>query len=191
MDIKTEIAQFRFYEELNEFLPECKKKISFPHSFQSPENIKTAIESEGVPSCQTDLILVNGRSVDFDYQLKNSDIASIYPVFESIDISEITELRARPLRRLKFILDRDLFQLWNLMNISGFDAIYNNSYDDAELCRISARDKRTILTPHRHFLMQNEVNRAYRINTSDPQKQLSEVLKRFDLKSAVNTDRQI
>ena len=58
---------FRFYEELNDFLPPEKRKTKFEHPFIDRASVKDMIESFGVPHIEIDLILVNGKSVDFSY----------------------------------------------------------------------------------------------------------------------------
>ncbi len=59
------LAWFRFYEELNEFLPSEKRKVEFNYSFAGTPSIKDAIEAIGVPHVEVDLILVNNLSVGF------------------------------------------------------------------------------------------------------------------------------
>ena len=98
-------AQFRFYEELNDFLPRLKRKKTVTYAFNGHPAIKDAIEAIGVPHTEVDLIIVNGESVGFSYQLLEGDRAAVYPVFESIDISPIVRLRDEPLRKTAFVLD--------------------------------------------------------------------------------------
>ena len=71
----------RFYEELNDFLPKDKHKVLFAHTISLGTTVKDAIESLGVPHTEIDLILVNSKSVAFDYQLKNNDQIAVYPTF--------------------------------------------------------------------------------------------------------------
>ena len=75
------LANFRFYEELNDFLPAGKRKKLFPYEFYGDPSIKDAIEAIGVQHVEVDLILVNGLSTDFSYKLKNTDSVSVNPVF--------------------------------------------------------------------------------------------------------------
>ena len=91
-------ATFRFYEELNDYLPERERKKEFTCSFKNPTPVNKLIESLGVPSAEVDLVLANGISVDFSYQVKDKDRLSVYPIFESFDISGITKVRDKPLR---------------------------------------------------------------------------------------------
>lgn len=76
-------AEFRFYEELNDFLPPERRKQSFLYTFAGAPAVKDAIKAQGVPHTEVDLILVNGLSVGFDYHLQPGDRVAVYPVFES------------------------------------------------------------------------------------------------------------
>ncbi len=89
------LAEFRFYEELNDFLAADQQKKTFPYSFNGKPSVKDAIEAIGVPHTEVDMILVNGRSVDFEYHLRERDRVAVYPVFESIDVSRVSHLRAK------------------------------------------------------------------------------------------------
>jgi uncharacterized protein len=175
----------RFYEELNDFLPDEKKKKRSEHKFTGSPSIKDLIESLGVPHVEVDLILVNGVSVDFKYRVKSEDDISVYPVFESLDISGLQHLRAQPLRDKKFILDVHLGALAKYLRMLGFDAKYENNYSDVEIVKISLEEKRTILTKDRGILKRNEVDHAYFVRNKFPGKQIEEVLNRFDLKNSV------
>ena len=66
-------VNFRFYEELNDFSRENRQKTDFEIAFKSKRSIKDMIEALGVPHTEVDLILINGKSVDFDYIIKSGD----------------------------------------------------------------------------------------------------------------------
>ena len=89
---------FRFYEELNDHLPEEKRQVWFEYPLKDRISVQQAIRLLGVPPTEVDLILVNQISRGFDYILQDKDRISVYPVFELFDISEISELREKPLR---------------------------------------------------------------------------------------------
>jgi sulfur carrier protein ThiS len=93
-------ASFRLYEELNEYLPPGKRKASFGVTFKAPSTIEDAILSFGIPPDEVDLVLVNGESVPFEHIITDGDMISIYPIFESLDISSLTRLRDEPLIKL-------------------------------------------------------------------------------------------
>jgi len=176
---------FRFYEELNDFLPSEKRKTRFEHSFLDRTSVKDMIESLGVPHLEIDLILVNGKSVDFSYLVNDSDEISVYPVFESFDISNVQHLRAEPLREPKFILDIHLGKLARYMRMVGLDTAYKNSYTDDELIDISLKEKRTLLTKDSGILKRNEVTHGYWIRNENAEEQLREVVERFDFKNQI------
>ena len=88
---------FRLYEELNDYLPAERRKITFTLSLRDPTTIKEAICSLGVPPEEVDLVLVNGESVPFNHIIYEGDRISIYPIFESLDIGNVTKLRDKPL----------------------------------------------------------------------------------------------
>ncbi len=177
-------ASFRFYEELNDFLPKEKRKSRFEHKFIDQTSVKDMIESLGVPHVEVDLILVNGSSVNFSYIVKDQDDISVYPVFESFDISDVQHLRAIPLRNPKFILDVHLGTLARYLRILGFDAKYENNYSDDEIVNISLKEKKTILTRDKGILKRNNVTHGYWIRTTTPELQLKEVVDRFHLEKS-------
>src|SRR2546426_5016662 len=104
-------ARFRFYAELNDHLPPASDGAEIPHAFQPGASVKDRIEALGVPHTEVDLILVNGRPVDFSYLLADRDRVSVYPVFESFDIGSLTRLRPRPLRDPRVVLHAPLGRL--------------------------------------------------------------------------------
>jgi len=178
-------AKFRFYEELNDFLPQDKKKKFFVYNFECNPSVKDVIEAMGIPHTEVDLILVNGNSVTFSYQLKDNDVVSVYPVFESLDISYVTHLREKPLRESKFVLDVHLGKLARYLRMLGFDTLYQNSFEDSEIIKISLEQKRTILTRDVALLKNSEVTHGYWIRSQEPKEQLKEVIIHSDLLDAI------
>jgi uncharacterized protein with PIN domain len=183
-------ARFRFYAELNDFLPEVYRQESFDVPFSGRVTVKHMVESLGVPHSEIDLILASGRSVDFSYLVQDNDFISVYPVFESIDISATNCLRPAPLRDTHFVLDIHLGQLTTYLRLLGFDALYRNDYDDPELAEISSAQHRILLTKDRGLLKRNLVTHGYCIRDSDPKQQLLEVIRRFDLRGDIQPFRR-
>jgi uncharacterized protein with PIN domain len=178
-------AQFRFYEELNDFLSPDQKKIRFTYLFKGSPSIKDAIEAIGVPHTEIDLILVNGRSVDFHYLLQDGDDVSVYPVFERLDISPIVRLRQKPLRNPAFVLDVQLGRLAKYLRMVGFDTLYRNDFKGKEIIHRSEKEKRIILTRDVSLLKNKSVTRGCWIRSLLPEQQLMEVIQRFDLSSQI------
>lgn len=181
----------RFYEELNDFLPGYKSKVSYSVKTNPGQTVKDLIESENVPHTEVDLILVNSNSVNFSYQVRESDWISVYPVFKSLDIQNTTKLRPLPLRLLlskepKFILDVNLGKLARYLRIGGFDALYSNSYTDKEIAEISSRENRIVLTRDRDLLKRSIIQRGHWIRSQNAVLQYQAVLERFDLKDSMS-----
>ena len=175
----------RFYEELNDFLPEEKKKKRFTHYYIDRTSVKDLIESFGVPHTEVDLILVNRKSVGFKYKINDGDDISVYPLFESFDISDVQYLRAKPLRKPKFVADVHLGRLTKYLRMMGLDVLYKNNFNDDEIVRTSLKERRAILTKDRGILKRNEVTHGYWVRSTKVEEQVKEVLKRFDLQKEI------
>ncbi len=174
-------AEFRFYEELNDFLPPEKRKVAFDYLLQRRASVKDVIEALGVPHTEVEVILANGISVDFGYIVGDGDRIGVYPVFESLDIRPLLKLRESPLRQPRFVLDCHLGRLARYLRHVGFDTLYRNDYNDNRLAMISADEHRILLTRDRDLLKRRIITHGYCVRNHDPRKQLDEVLARFDL----------
>ena len=173
---------FRFYEELNDFLPKHRRKIDFEAEFKGKRSIKDVIEALGVPHIEIDLILVNWKSVDFNYILQNEDRVSVYPVFESFNITDVTLLRKSPLRKHKFIADINLGNIVKYMRILGFDLYYDSSLSTREIIEISKRENRIILTGSRKLLKFKEVTHGIFIRPGTTTEQIRRIIDYLDIK---------
>lgn len=171
----------RFYEELNDFIKSKLRKKQIETSYLGKRTVKDLIESFGVPHVEIDLILVNGKSVGFDYIVKDKDQISVYPVFERFDIGGLSKLDQSPLRDTRFLLDVHLGKLAKYLRLLGFDTMYKNEMDDPELARISNRTKRILLTRDRGLLKRKIVQRGLFIRNNDPYRQLVEILDKLSL----------
>ena len=179
-------VSLRFYEELNDFLPLERQKIRFQIKLNHPTSIKDLIESCGVPHPEVDLILINGESVDFGSRISDGDDISVYPVFESFDISGVTRLQERPLRRLRFIADANLGKLVRKMRLLGFDVAFDKRTTKDDIIETMINDNRVILCIDRRLLMRKQVQRGYCIRSDDSNLQTLEVIRRFDLLDFIN-----
>ena len=178
-------AEFRFYEELNDFLRKEHRKQTVSYRFDGHPGIKDPIEALGVPHTEVDLIVVNGESVGFDYALRPGDRVAVYPVFESLDIAPIVKLRETPLRKLAFVVDVNLGRLARKLRLLGFDTLYSNAYADAEIVRIAAEQRRIVLTRDRRLLHAKAVTHGYWVRSVRVGEQVAEVVRRFDLAGRV------
>ena len=147
--------------------------------------MKDLIEGLGVPHTEVDLILVNGLSVDFGHSIDDGDRVSVYPVFETLDISPATLVRPRPLGEIRFVADLHLGRLAAYLRLAGLDTLYRNDWGDEGLAEIAVKERRVLLTRDRGLLMRAVVTHGYLVRETHPRAQLTEVLERFDLWGAL------
>ena len=174
-------AEFRFYEELNDHLPEDRRKRPFIGRFTGRPTVGEAIQALGAPPAEVDLVLVNGESSGFERRLADGDRVSVYPVFESFDVSSLVRVRDKPLRRPAFLLDAGLEALAERMQRMGLDARCDEDPDDARLLDRAQSGGRTLLTTRNRLLDRDDLTHGYRVRATDPDAQLQEILGRFHL----------
>ncbi len=182
-------ATFRFYAELNDFLPPHRRR-AFSYDFDRPASVKDAVEALGVPHTEIDLILVNGVSVDFGYALQDGDMVSVYPPFQTLPVTTLVRLHPTLPDEPRFVLDVHLGKLATYLRFLGFDTLYRNDYSDEELAAISSQDERILLTRDRGLLKRGVVRHGYYVRATHPQAQLLEVLRRFNLFAQVRPFRR-
>lgn len=173
-------AFFRFYAELNDFLPPEARGCTLPYAFQGEPTVKEAVEALGVPHVEVELIVVNGESVDFAYRLQDGDRVAVYPVFESLDVSPVLKVRPEPLRRIAFAVDAHLGKLARILRLLGFNTVHRSDISDAELVAL-AREGRILLTRDRELLKHSAVTHGYWVRSTRALEQAKEVVRRFDL----------
>jgi uncharacterized protein with PIN domain len=179
------ISTFRFYEELNDFLPEERRSRDIDVEVDRARSVKDAIESVGVPHTEVDLILVDGRSVDFTRLLRGGERVAVYPVFESLDIAPVLRLRPMALRDPRFVADGHLGKLARHLRMAGFDTLYGNHWDDDQIVQLAAVQKRTILTRDKGMLRRGDVDRGYFVRATESEAQLAEVVGRLQLEAMI------
>jgi uncharacterized protein with PIN domain len=174
-------SEFRFYEELNDFLQPRLRKSAFTIGIDRGRSVKDAIESAGVPHTQVDLIIVDGVSVGFEHVLSGGERVAVYPVFERLDIAPLQHLRPAPLRDPRFVLDTHLGKLARHLRLAGFDSLWRNDYADAEIAAIAVAERRIVLSRDRGLLKRRAVERGHFVRATDAGLQLAEVIRVFQL----------
>jgi uncharacterized protein with PIN domain len=183
-------ASFRFYAQLNDFLPGEQRQQSFEYRFRGKPGIKDAIEALGPPHTEIDLILVNSQPVDFEYALRDGDRVSVYPRFGNVDISSLDNVRPPTLEPVRFVLDMHLGRLTTYLRMIGFDCLYWNQASDEHLAQISQSEIRILLTRDRGLLKRGSVRYGYCVRCTNPREQLEEVVSYFDLVETIKPFRR-
>ncbi|ARV57372.1 twitching motility protein PilT [Nostocales cyanobacterium HT-58-2] len=179
-------ASFCFYAELNDFLPLHKQQTRIAHFFTERASIKDMIESFGVPHTEVYSIEVNRNSVDFSYIVQDADTINVYPISTTDMATPTISLRPEPPNIFHFVLDIHLGKLATSLRLLGFDTLYRNDYKDEELAHISSTQNRILLTRDRGLLMRSMVIYGYYVRNTDPQKQIVEVMQRFNLYKSIS-----
>jgi hypothetical protein len=174
-------VHIRFYAELGDLLLQEWRAKDVARAFSPGQTVKDLIEAMGVPHTEVDLVLIDGRSVAFDHRLSEGERVSVYPVFESLDISPVSRVRPQPLRVTRFIADVHLGRLASYLRILGFDTLYSREWSDEELVDVAVRERRIMLTRDRGLLKRAALDHGYLVRRTEPKAQLVEVIERFDL----------
>jgi uncharacterized protein with PIN domain len=179
------VAEFRFYEELNDFLPPHRQRRAFRHAFTGTPAVKDVVEAIGVPHTEIDLILVDGVSVGFEHRLGGGERVAVYPAFERVDVSGLTRLRPAPLRVTRFVADVHLGTLARYLRLIGFDTVWRNDLADSAIIEIARSERRIILTRDRGILRDGRVTHGYWLRATDPLAQLEETVRALDLRRQI------
>jgi sulfur carrier protein ThiS len=175
-------AIFRFYEELNDDLPPGKRKRDFEVAFQGKKTAQEMIEKLGVSPAKVDLLLVNGQSMNLDYVVEEGDRISVYPVFERLNIKGVSRVRGKPLRRLKFIVDKDLGGLAESLQEMGLDVIFGEDLVREQILRMVKEGGRILLTQRGDPTGSQGLDRMIVLKPGSLHEQVDQVIHALDLR---------
>ena len=163
------MAYFDLQPELHCFLPRDKRNVTIALAFKGRQSLKHLIESLGVPHTEVGQVTVNGQARGLDSVPHNGDRIEVRAAAPGCPIEP------------RFLLDSHLGRLAAYLRMLGFDCLYRNDYDDAELAELVQREKRILLSRDRRLLMRKVVQYGYCLRSLEPPEQLTEVVRRFDL----------
>lgn len=177
----TFAATFKYFGNLRELLKSRYREKPTTYRFKEHPGVKDAIEAMGVPHTEVDIILVNGRSVAFNYQLQHKDDLEVYPLGYAVKAKTLLHLTPAKPRPAHFILDVHLGKLTRRLRLLGIDSDYRNDFPDAEIMQRAFADNRIILTRDRGILKHRKVIHGYLVRSDHVDVQLGEVMQRFQL----------
>lgn len=172
----------RFHDELNDFLPDERRGVTFCQSFNGTGSIKDLIESIGVPHTEIDVIVVDGVTTGFEHRISAGEQVEVWPRHEAVPLQPLIRLRPPLPDPPRFVLDTHLGRLAAYLRLLGFDTLYSNHCDDPTLARLSAEQLRVLLTCDRGLLMRRQVRHGYFVRNRQPRAQLLEVVARLGLR---------
>lgn len=179
INIKPFSVRFNFHGDLDFFIGSRTRLRCVERSLSERTSVKDVIESCGVPHPEVDLILVNGRPVNFKHTLNGGATVDVHPV-QSLP-TQFAEHRLQERRIDRFIVDGHLGKLARNLRLLGFDTAYDPEAQDRQLLQIMANEDRSLLTRDRRLLMHAIVQTGYCPRSQNADEQIIEVIRRFDL----------
>jgi uncharacterized protein with PIN domain len=173
-------ASVRFYGSLNDLLPAGRRQSTLVCAFDGSPSVKDLVESLGVPHPEIDLLVVDGRPVNFAYRVRDGDRVAVYPLMRNLDPADTVSLQPPAQTEPCFVADVHLGRLVAYLRLAGFDTKYSNDSSDEQLVSISASEDRVLLTRDVGLLKRSRVRRGYFVRETQPARQLVEVLRYFD-----------
>jgi uncharacterized protein with PIN domain len=175
--------RLKFHGDLPFFLGTKTRREIIERALREKTSVKDVIESCGVPHPEVDLILVDGRPVDFRHTLTADADVDVYPV--GLVPTCFTKNHLQVSNSSEFIADCHLGKLARDLRLLGFDVAYDRDANDRQLLAIMRESNRALLTRDRRLLMHGIVQHGYYMRSQNPINQTIEVLRRFDLFSAI------
>src|SRR5436190_7015022 len=175
-------VRFYFHGGLSFFLRREDRAEPTTKLLREKTSVKDAIESCGVPHPEVDLICCDGQPVSFEHCLVMDAI---------VDVHGLAGSPAKPGEGLqqgrvtKFVADGHLGKLTRDLRLLGFDVLYSPDASDSLLAASCCSEDRALLTRDRRLLMHKIVRHGYCPRSHDPDEQIIEVMRRFDLAELV------
>jgi hypothetical protein len=160
-------ADFTFPKDLEWFLSRKLRGSPVHLAFEDHQTVKHLIEALGVPHVEVGSVNANENEVPLNYRPRNGDILNVFPVPPGCPVEPC------------FILDNHLGRLAASLRMLGFDCLYHNDFEDAEMASLLENEARILLTRDRQLLMRKAVRYGYCLRSLEPKEQLQEVVQRF------------
>jgi uncharacterized protein with PIN domain len=171
--------RLKFHGDLPFFLGSKTRRETVERALREKTSVKDVIESCGVPHPEVDLILVEGRPVDFRHTLRADADVDVYPV--GLLPTRFPEDHLQVSNSTEFIADGNLGTLARNLRLLGFDIAYDSQAQDRQLLSVMKTENRTLLTRDRRLLMHAVVQTGYCPRSQNAHEQTIEVVRRFDL----------
>jgi uncharacterized protein with PIN domain len=162
-------ATFRFHAELNDFLPAARRARALQIECSRAATTKHMVEALGVPHTEVGLLTVNGAEAEMTRQLAHGDMVDVFPGSLAPD--------GPP----RFVADAHLGGLARLLRMAGFDTLYANDFDDAEIAALSSSGNRIVLTRDRDLLIRKEIKFGCYVRALKAEDQAQQVFARYQL----------
>jgi uncharacterized protein len=168
-----------FDKALRFFLKRSHREDPIDRAVDYKTSAKDVIEACGVPHPEVDLILVDGQSVGFGYQIRGHSRVEVFPYSPGHDPA--SRLQERGIEA--FVADGHLGKLARDLRLLGIDVLYDNTAADRDLLMIIRMTGRALLSRDRRLLMHGAIKNGFFPRSQQPLEQTLEVIRRFELSS--------
>ena len=175
-------ATLQFQASLRDFIEVEKRGRTSVCQFDDKPAVKDVIEAQGVPHTEVAAIIVNGRSVEFEYQLLDGDDIVVYPI-DALPTPYPEHLLISPLQgEPRFILDVHLGTLARYLRLTGFDVLYEKKdRGDEWIAVTAAEEQRIVVSRDKGLLKRSVITRGYWLRSTHPKQQMIELVQRYHL----------
>jgi uncharacterized protein len=139
-----------------------------------PTAIGDALEALGLPHGEIGRVLLDGEVASLRALLVRDHVVAVWPA------------EPRPLTDPRFVCDQHLGKLARLLRFCGFDTLWDPTLREASLARLAITSGRTVLSRHRALLKRRLIASALLVRSDHADRQLTEVLRRFELAGHVS-----
>jgi uncharacterized protein with PIN domain len=160
-------ALFVFKADLDFFLPRHAAEMRL--TFEDHQTIKHLVESLGIPHTEVGEVRQDGQPASLGQPPHDGARLEVFPPPPGCPTAP------------RFLLDNHLGRLAAYLRMLGFDCLYRNDFQDEEMAALLAVEARILLSRDRRLLMRKAVRFGYCPRSFEPQRQLVEVVRRFDL----------
>lgn len=155
-----------------------QNNLTLEIDFELSPSAKDVIEAQGVPHTAVFKMQINGRKESLDYNIQPGDILEAFP-FERVDPENFDRVYSSP---YSFIVDGHLASLGRDLRLLGLDTLIEEQLSDLEIIKCSNNEHRMILTRDLNLLKHGSARFGYWVRSTNPKKQLNEILHRFQLR---------
>ncbi|MCE9668880.1 Mut7-C ubiquitin/RNAse domain-containing protein [Myxococcus stipitatus] len=177
------VVTVQLHGALKDFLPVRERGGVVTVTPLGTPSVKDLLEAVGPPHPEIDVVQVDGQPVGFGHRVQPGSRVDAYPARHPFD--EAPAIRVGPpLPDMpRFVLDVGLGRLAGFLRMLGFDTLWRNDFEDAELARLSSTEERVVLSRDLGVLKRGEVVLGYFPRETDPAEQLVELVRRYELTS--------
>ena len=175
-------VQIILHDSLTDFISlDTENRLSIEVNFELSPAAKDILEARGIPHTAVFKIKVNESPQVLDYNIKNGDIIEAFP-YEMVDPDEFDPVFSSP---DSFIEDGHLSKLGGYLRLMGLDTLIEKEMTEKEIISFSNKEKRMILTRDLGLLKNGSAEYGYWIRSTNPEQQLLEAFRRFNLKEQI------